>query len=372
MKHLVELTKIIEGGLKADRAKVINYTELLADKLEKEGDTKAAKRFRQTISPAKESQLEPSNVGFNGRLPFDQESHMSLVNFESVTEEESVVFINEEAQRTVDELIRNIKYADKLISAGLTLSPSLLVYGPPGCGKTELARNISAKLGLPLLTARTDGIVSSYLGSTAKNLRALFEHAMGRPCVLFLDEFDAVAKLRDDRHELGELKRVVVSLLQNIDNLDGRTILIAATNHHHLLDSAVWRRFGYKIYLGLPDAQVRRKLFERFLGSFDLENKCLSRAVSISEELSGSDIRQAAEDALRAAVMADKNMVDQWDLLRRLTWLNLSAKGLTERSLGQAIRAAREINPTIYSHRVLGEIFNISKSSVGNYIKSEE
>src|SRR4029077_10470965 len=108
--------------------------------------------------------------------------------------------------------------------------PSLLIYGPPGCGKTQLARHVAEELHLPLLTARVDTIVSSYLGNTSKNIRSLFEHAMARPCVLFLDEFDAIAKLRDDQHELGELKRVVISLLQNIDALDSSITLIPATD----------------------------------------------------------------------------------------------------------------------------------------------
>ena len=211
MKYMVEIAKIIEGGLKADKAKVIAYAELLADKLEKEGQTKAANRFRKAFAAAKAGQLEPSSLVSNGRLPVDSESHLSLASFETILEQGSEVFLNPPTQDTVSEFLQNVRASDALMGAGLAISPSLLIYGPPGCGKTELARSISAELELPLLTARTDGLISSYLGSTAKNIRTLFEHAMSRPCVLFLDEFDALAKMRDDQHELGELKRVVIS-----------------------------------------------------------------------------------------------------------------------------------------------------------------
>ena len=95
-----------------------------------------------------------------------------------------------------------------------------------------------------MVTARLDGLVSSLLGSTAKNIRKVFDYASKRECILFLDEFDVIAKLRDDKNELGELKRVVNSLLQNIDGFNNDSILIAATNHHELLDPAIWRRFS--------------------------------------------------------------------------------------------------------------------------------
>ncbi|MFX5839347.1 ATP-binding protein, partial [Acinetobacter baumannii] len=123
---------------------------------------------------------------------------------------------------------------------------SFLMYGPPGTGKTRLARHIATELGLELYVARLDGLISSYLGSTSKNIRALFDFAARTPCVLFLDEFDAIAKVRSDDQELGELKRVVNSFLQNLDTLGKHSIILAATNHESLLDAAVWRRFTYR------------------------------------------------------------------------------------------------------------------------------
>ena len=96
----------------------------------------------------------------------------------------------------------------------------MLLYGPPGVGKSETAKYVAARLEVPLYTVRTDSLVSSYLGSTSKNLRSVFDFVSAEPCVLFLDELDAIAKQRDDSQELGELKRVVISLLQNIDKLN--------------------------------------------------------------------------------------------------------------------------------------------------------
>ncbi|MBV3966614.1 ATP-binding protein, partial [Bacteroides fragilis] len=108
--------------------------------------------------------------------------------------------------------------------AGLNIRKSLLLYGAPGCGKTSIAHYISEKTGLPLVVSRLDAIVSSLLGSTAKNLSRIFSYVNSMPCILLLDEFDALAKARDDNHELGELKRVINSLLQNIDSMSPSTV----------------------------------------------------------------------------------------------------------------------------------------------------
>src|ERR1019366_8069185 len=198
---------------------------------------------------------------------------------------------------------------------GVGISPSMLVYGPPGCGKTQLARFIAGELELPLITARMDSLISSYLGSTAKDLRQLFDHASSRPCVLFLDEFDALAKMRDDSHELGELKRVVISLLQNIDALGPDHVLLAATNHDHLLDPAIWRRFKYKMRLMEPDEQARARMWRSFLSDFD-SSEIVDLAAEISEGMTGAQIRQVASDCIRAAVLENQSVVKLSNVVR--------------------------------------------------------
>ncbi len=150
--------------------------------------------------------------------------------------------------KKVNAFVSYLGKKDELNALNIPINPTLLLFGPPGTGKSKLAANIAARVGLPLVTARADALISSYLGSTSKNIRSLMEYAKSEPCVLFLDEFDSIAKARDDKNEIGELKRVVVSLLQNIDTLKD-TIVIAATNHAHLLDPAIGRRFHYKMEL---------------------------------------------------------------------------------------------------------------------------
>jgi len=368
MENLLEILKIIEGALKTDRNKVSAYSEQLIDKLEKGGDVKAANRIKKLLTKSPSNELSLAQYSTNGRVPVDSESRFSLADEERLDISDTCIFLDSEDQTTIEEFLRYVTAADKLLAQGVGISPSLLIYGPPGCGKTELARNISAKLGLPLLTARTDSLISSYLGSTAKNLRSLFEHSMARPCVLFLDEFDAVGKLRDDKYELGELKRVVVSLLQNIDAMDNNTVLIAATNHEHLLDPAIWRRFAYKMRLDFPSSGIRSKMFSRYLNEFSSDID-ISTIISISKGLSGSDIKQLSESAIREAILEGHRKVNLTKLLKDILKLQLPEAFKNGEDLMASLQAVRNYNPKVFTYRRLSEIFGISTGKVTKLLK---
>jgi len=303
MDHLLEISRIVDGAMKGDRVKVAAYVEQLAQKLVEAGEEQAADRLLRTLRQVKASEVAPARFDAMGRLPVDGESRLALADEERIDPASVQVILDAGTRERVEEFVRYVHAADMLMASRVGIAPSMIIYGPPGVGKTELARYIAAQLGLPLITARSDSVISSFLGSTAKNLRSLFEHAKSRPCVLFLDELDSLAKLRDDQHELGELKRVVVSLLQNIDALNNEVVLIGATNHHHLLDPAVWRRFAYRLELGVPSNEARRNLFELFLRGFKCDDEVGAFAVA-ADGLSGADIRQICESGIRAAVVA--------------------------------------------------------------------
>jgi SpoVK/Ycf46/Vps4 family AAA+-type ATPase len=127
-----------------------------------------------------------------------------------------------------------------------------LLVGPPGNGKTCLAEGLAQALGVTLLTVRYEGVIGSFLGETASRLNKLFDYVATRPCVLFFDEFDTLGKERGDVHDTGEIKRVVSSLLLQIDRLPSYVVVVAATNHQELLDRAVWRRFQIRLELQRP------------------------------------------------------------------------------------------------------------------------
>jgi SpoVK/Ycf46/Vps4 family AAA+-type ATPase len=183
---------------------------------------------------------------------------------------------------------------------------------------------------------------------------------MSRPCVLFLDEFDAIAKMRDDEHELGELKRVVISLLQNIDAMGREHVLLAATNHEHLLDPAIWRRFSYKVKVGPPNDAARLEMAHLFLGSF-CNPQLAETLAAFTAGLSGAQIRDIAEDSVREAVINNRKDIDVRDLISK-TWSIVHPD--TEAALEQQLAALRQINKKLFTQKRLAEIFGLSQSHV--------
>jgi SpoVK/Ycf46/Vps4 family AAA+-type ATPase len=182
----------------------------------------------------------------------------------------------------------------------------LLFVGPPGCGKTLCAETLAMELGLDLLRARFDGIVSSYLGETANNLRRVFGYAGQQKAVLFFDEFDALGKRRDDPQEVGELKRVVSSFLQILDAHPRDRMVVAATNHEGMLDDALWRRFDEVLYFGRPTEEQLVRLVEMRLRAV---RKRSIDVGAFARELIGfsfADAERVCLEATKAMLLAGK------------------------------------------------------------------
>jgi SpoVK/Ycf46/Vps4 family AAA+-type ATPase len=175
----------------------------------------------------------------------------------------------EKAREAVDEVIEEQQRTEVLRAYGLEPRHRLLLLGPPGNGKTSLAEAVAEALLLPLVVVRYEEVIGSYLGETAARLASVFAFARTRRCVLFFDEFDALAKERGDEHETGEIKRVVSSLLLQIDALPSHAVVVAASNHAELLDRAVHRRFQVRLELPLPGKVARIAWFERLTSTFE-------------------------------------------------------------------------------------------------------
>lgn len=175
----------------------------------------------------------------------------------------SALHLTEPVAQAIAEVIEEHHRSDLLRSHNLEPRNRILLDGPPGNGKTSIAEAIAAETMLPFYVVRYEGIVSSFLGETAGRLDQVFEFARTRRCVLFFDEFDAIAKERADTHETGEIKRVVSTLLLQIDRLPAHVIVVCATNHAELLDRAAWRRFQVRLAVDAPTRVAATEFLER-------------------------------------------------------------------------------------------------------------
>ncbi|KYG71209.1 AAA family ATPase [Roseivirga spongicola] len=181
----------------------------------------------------------------------------------------SELILDEDTIKSVYNFVQEHHRRDVLKTYNLEPRHTLLTIGAPGNGKTSLAEAIAHELMVPFYIVRYDGIIGSYLGETASRLKKLFDFIKTQECVLFFDEFDSIGKERGDEHETGEIKRVVSSLLFQIDNLPSYVISIGATNHPELLDRAVWRRFQVRLQLNLPDIKMITRFIEKFESRID-------------------------------------------------------------------------------------------------------
>ncbi|WP_152617671.1 AAA family ATPase [Phaeacidiphilus oryzae] len=215
--------------------------------------------------------------------------------------------LDEESRRRVDRLISESSIRDRLIESGLQPSRSVLLSGPPGVGKTMTASHIAEQMKLPLVVVDLAAVMSSYLGRTGRNVRAILDYATSNECALFIDEFDALAKRRDDAADIGELKRLVNVLLLELDRWPPGSLLLAATNHLDLLDSAITRRFDVLLDLPLPNFKERSHLLSTIpaieIGEID-DDVIGLLALSLGG-FSHSDIIRSCNEIARASLVDD-------------------------------------------------------------------
>lgn len=236
-------------------------------------------------------------------LPVDADSRLELLRREDEPELVTVPVWAPTISKTLHELVEERQRISELKDAGLGPSRSALFVGPPGVGKTMAARWLSRSLGLPLLTLDLAAVMSSYLGRTGNNIRAVLDFARRSPSVLLLDEFDAIAKRRDDSAEVGELKRLVTVLLQAVDEWPSDGLLLAATNHPELLDPAVWRRFDRVVEFPLPTSTDMVQLIKEQVGKVSIKPQLLDAMALVYAGESHSEIARQVGAARRESVL---------------------------------------------------------------------
>jgi len=301
--------------------------EVLIQEEGKLGHTILAQDLRSLLQRRRTSQIKPTPLlplgANNGRSLGD---HISVLTESRPTVGFVDVILSEPARTQVIRVIDEHRKGEKLGLYSLEPKRRLLFYGPPGCGKTYTAAMIAHELGYPLQSVRVDGVISSLLGETAANLRRAFKEAENAPSVLLFDEFDSIGKSRDDIHEVGELKRVVNAFLQLLDSFEGRGLVIAATNHEHLLDDALWRRFEDVIYFDLPKPTAIAQYMRLLIRGVAKADIVPSDLVTKLDGLSYSDIRLIFVNAMKTMVLADRDILLHTDVASEVSFLRRSPR----------------------------------------------
>lgn len=300
--------KLIRASLDQDFQTVRSISMRIVRRI-KENHPNLAKEIADALAYHGVGANTKRSVGIEGS-PLDSESRQTLARVDEPIHCNRPV-LTDKVNLLIDLFIKERDQSSKLISAGLLPPTSILLFGPPGVGKTYLAKYLSGVFQLKFVTLDLATSISSYLGKTGQNLKSVLDYAREEPSLLFLDEFDAVAKKRDDMSDLGELKRIVNVLLKELEDWPPNSVVVAATNHPELLDKAVWRRFDRVIEIHLPGAPERLQLLKSQLNQLDSEKDgehFLELISELSEGLSSADVCKLAERSKRKFILDDVNI----------------------------------------------------------------
>ena len=278
---------------------------------EKKNNLVLAKSLRRTLDSAPRKLNGPKALA--PLIPFPDSTFDFVERIEPHHTKNDIV-LSATNIRVLQGLVDEFRRGEDIRHHGLTVRSKLLFCGPPGCGKTLCAEVFAAELGLPLFVVKIDRLISSYLGETAANVRKIFEFARKQHCVLFFDEFDALARARNDSGEHNELRRVVNSLLLFIDHIKPKGFLIAATNLDQSLDPAVWRRFDEVIWFEKPNKEMigrfLRFKFQNIATGFEPKNH-----ISALEGYSYAEIERICIQSIKSMIIGRRKQVQDRDFL---------------------------------------------------------
>ena len=314
MASAQQLKALIRSHIEGDEGHFYSIAMQMAAHEARLGHGKLAQELRSLIDEAKrdKSSISFANKPIPLAKPRGELSSLLHASYPKLRMADMV--LEKSIEESLRKIIKEQRQITKIRSYGLTPRKKLLLIGPPGTGKTMSASVLAGELGLPLLVVRLEGLITKYMGETAAKLRIVFDAIAESRGVYLFDEFDSIGSHRGQINEVGEIRRILNSFLQMIEQDDSDSIILAATNHPHILDYALYRRFDDVVEYSLPDKGVINKILRNRLSVFKMSELPFQAISEEAEGLSQAEISKICDDAIKDAIIYDRDEVTAKDL----------------------------------------------------------